>query len=57
MEGYNYYCECGASIVYRTKFGDSLDIHRETEKHMNMLVLKKRDPESWKLRWTQRPLW
>ena len=44
-------CECGMSIVARTKFGflDSLDIHKETEKHKNLLELKTSDPESWSL--------
>ena len=44
-------CECGMKIVSRTTFGflDTLDIRRETEKHNNLLELKTRDPESWKL--------
>ena len=44
-------CECGVAIVTRTRFGflESLDRHRETEKHYNMMELKSRDPESWKL--------
>ena len=48
---YRKTCECGMSIVSRTKFGflDSLDQHRETEKHNNLLELKARDLDSWKL--------
>ena len=41
-------CECGVEIVSRTKFAflDSLDKHKETEKHKLMLDLKNNDPES-----------
>ena len=42
-------CECGVEILSRTNFGflDSLDKHKETEKHTLLLELKINDPESW----------
>ncbi len=44
-------CECGVEIVSRTTWGflNSLDIHKETEKHRLMLELKDKDPESHSL--------
>ena len=44
-------CECGVEIVSKSTSGclDTLDKHKETEKHGNLLDLKARDPESWKL--------
>ena len=45
-------CECGMAIVKNKNFSgffDALDKHRETEKHSNLLELKARDFESWKL--------
>ena len=44
-------CECGMSIVSRTTFGflESLDKHKETQKHNDLMELKARDIDSWKL--------
>ena len=44
-------CECGVEILSRINFGfwDTLDRHRETEKHKLMLELKSSDPESHRL--------
>ena len=44
-------CKCGVEIESRTtwSFLDTLDEHKETEKHSNLLELKARDVESWKL--------
>ena len=44
-------CECGVEIVSRINFGflDTLDKHKETEKHALLLELKNNDPESHSL--------
>jgi hypothetical protein len=41
-------CECGVGVS-KGPFGHGLEDHMNTEKHANMLALKQRDPESWRL--------
>ncbi len=45
-------CVCGIDIVVnKNPFGFvvSMDIHRETQKHRDLMELKTQDHESWKL--------
>ena len=45
---YSVGCECGVGVS-KGPFGHGLGDHVNTEKHANMLALKQRDPESWRL--------